>query len=278
MRTAKHYLMSIHDINRRKLCDIYDSENPVMGEAISPVLERTRGGDKSLSFEMYKTMLDGSLNPKCDFIQNEHQVRVVADGVTDWYSISEYSEKHAGKKISYSVSCVHVSEELKTKNLFGYFDEENGIDTCPNLITKALTGSGWTLSACDTLYEPDGETEKIRSFTADEKTGALSMVIDICNLFQAYPIFHGDDRTIEIHALNNHPSLSEVTYGKNISNLENKPDSSSLVTRLYVQGDYTDFGYVGIDDASQNETGLNFILNFDYYKEIGAFTDEHQAA
>lgn len=32
---------------------------------------------------------------------------------------------------------------------------------------------------------------------------------------------------------------------------------------------------MGIDDV--NPTGLPFILNFDYFKEIGAFTDEHQA-
>ena len=43
-----------------------------------------------------------------------------------------------------------------------------------------------------------------------------------------------------------------------------------------MEGEYGDFGYVGLDSA--NPTGLSYLFNFDYYKEIGAFTQEHQDA
>ena len=45
-------------------------------------------------------------------------------------------------------------------------------------------------------------------------------------------------------------------------------------TRLYVEGEYGDNGYVGIDDV--NPTGLPFLLNFDYYRELGVFTEKHE--
>jgi len=53
-------------------------------------------------------------------------------------------------------------------------------------------------------------------------------------------------------------------------------NSSDIITRLYVEGEYGEDGYVGIDDV--NPTGLSYLMNFDYYKSLGMFTDEHQAA
>lgn len=70
-----------------------------------------------------------------------------------------------------TLSCSHISEELRAKNLYRYFDDNNGIDTCDILIQTALKGSGWTLGLCDTFYEADGVTEKIRSYSCDSKTG-----------------------------------------------------------------------------------------------------------
>lgn len=171
-----------------------------------------------------------------------------------------------------------MSGALKTRNLFGYFDETNGIADCRTLCERALAGTGWTLVECDEFYESDGETVKIRSYKCDEKTGAWQMLQEICELFYAYPEFDGDAMTVTIRARRNFNGLMEVTFGKNTEHIERKLDSSGIVTRLYVQGDYTDDGYVGIDDAKDNESHLNFICNFDYYKEIGMFTPRHEAA
>lgn len=67
-----------------------------------------------------------------------------------------------------------------------------------------------------------------------------------------------------------------MIVGKNLSALTVDYDSDCIVTRLYVEGEYSEDGYVGIDDV--NPTGLSYLLNFDYYKKLGLFTDEHQAA
>ena len=40
------------------------------------------------------------------------------------------------------------------------------------MINRALTNTGWTLGECDTFYERDGETEKIRSISSSDKKGA----------------------------------------------------------------------------------------------------------
>ena len=58
--------------------------------------------------------------------------------------------------------------------------------------------------------------------------------------------------------------------------MDRKEDAADVITRLYVEGEYEDSGYVGID--SVNPTGLPFLLNFDYYRELGVFTEEHEEA
>lgn len=68
----------------------------------------------------------------------------------------------------------------------------------------------------------------------------------------------------------------EMEVGRNLTAITKSMDSSAIVTRLYVEGDYDTNEYVGIDDV--NPTGLNFLVNFDYYKEIGLFTGKHQEA
>jgi hypothetical protein len=45
---------------------------------------------------------------------------------------------------------------------------------------------------------------------------------------------------------------------------------------LYVEGEYGDNAYVGIDDV--NPTGLPFLLNFEYFRQLGLFTAEHEQA
>lgn len=68
----------------------------------------------------------------------------------------------------------------------------------------------------------------------------------------------------------------ELNFGKNLTSVTRKENTENIVTRLYVEGEYGDYGYVGIDDV--NPTGLPFLFNFEYYKQIGAFQQEHQDA
>lgn len=203
-------------------------------------------------------------------------MRLTEGDKTDWYTISAPTNIHNGNVLKFDVLCEHISGGLKTKNLFGYFDDTNGIGTCQTLAERALYGTGWTLKECDKFYESDGKTEKIRTYTCDEKTGAWEMLQAICELFNAYPDFDGETMEVTIRSKKNHDGFMEVVFGKNTEHIERKQDSTNLVTRLYVQGEYTDDGFVGIEKADKNIYGLDFICNFDYFKEIGMFTDKHQ--
>lgn len=278
MKVAKRYAMSVHDLNRKKVGDIFDTEIPSPGAAEDVRITKERNGWKEISFSISQYLTDGSRNEKCDYIRNEFQIRLTEGSKTDWYSIVVPTDIHDGEILTFNVTCEHISGSLKAKNLAGYFDDTNGIGTCQELVRRALYGTGWTLKSCDIFYEADGETEKIRSYACDEKTGAWAMIEGICNLFHAYPIYDGENRTVTIRERRNFDGLMEVTFGKNTEKIERRLDSGSLITRLFVHGDYSDAGYVGIDTAKSNERGLDFICNFDYYREIGLFGEDHEAA
>lgn len=144
------------------------------------------------------------------------------------------------------------------------------------MINRALTNTGWTIGVCDTFYEQDGVTEKIRSLSSNGKKGSYQLISDICDIFNAYPIYHGDTKTVDIRALENKLPIAELYVGKNLDSLTIESNSDNIVTRLYVEGRYSDHGYVGIDDV--NPTGLPFLLNFDYYEENGLLSNEQKDA
>ena len=267
--------LSIHDLNNKKLCDLYDSSVKVPGQAHTICLTTELNGWKEISFVL-PYMVDKKKNFRWKYIQNEYKLRLIRGDYEDWYTITRPKKSHSSGAITNTVTCYHISSLLKTKNLYLVFDDTNGIDTCPALIEKALAGTGWKLGACDTFYERDGKTEKIRSLSSDGKVGAHQLVATICNLFCAYPVYHGATKTVDIHALVNKKPLKEMIVGQNLTALTTDYDSDNLVTRLYVEGEYGEDGYVGIDDV--NPTGLPYLLNFDYYKKIGLFTEEHQEA
>ena len=178
--------------------------------------------------------------------------------------------------MSASITCQHVCSLLSKKNPFLTFDDTNGIGTAQYLLEQVLQNTGWTLKYCETFYEADGATEKIRSLKTENKRGAYLLISDICKLFSARPIYDGNEKSVTVISLNRYDSMMELNFGKNLDSIERKEDASNIVTRLYVEGEYGDHGYVGIDDV--NPTGLPYLLNFDYFRQLGLFTAEHEQA
>ena len=276
----KHYLMAVHAPNGDRLAVLYDSQSEFQNAAQNIRIRKELTGWKELSFTLNKYNAYGEENPFLDFIKNENHLHIWEDDVEDVYLIKSPTLSHSSNSMDVTVSCYHISEELKAKNLYGYFDDTNGINTCDELAALALAGTGWTISSCDTFYESDGSTEKIRSYSCDTKTGAYTMLSEICDLFKAHPIFDGANRTIQIVANDNYTGVMELLFGKNVDKISRTLASDSLVTRLYVEGEYGDYGFVGIEDAQVDgeDYGLPFILNFDYYDEIGVLTQEQRDA
>lgn len=219
-------------------------------------------------------MIEEEKNFRWQFIQPEYLVKFVDGDTTDWYILTEPAETK-NKSISMTVTCPHISTLLKAKNIYLTFDDENGIGTIQYIAEQILAGTGWSLGTVSRLTEADGETERVRSLKSTTNEGAYNLIQKLCTLFNVYPRYHGDTRKLDLIALNDRTTEWELVVGQNLESLGCKYDSKSVVTRLYVEGEYSDYGYAGIDDV--NPTGLSYLLNFDYYKNLGLFTDEHQA-
>lgn len=271
----EHISIGVYDYDGNKLCDLYDSGIQAQGQAYNISYTEELNGWKNLSFSL-PFVIDQQQNFRWDYIRSEYQIRLDIDDAIEWFLIQKPKATKDTKYIINNVDCPHISTILKTKNLYLTFDDETGVGPIDELIERALSNTGWELGECDTLYERDGTTEKVRSLNSDGKKGAYQMITDICNLFKAFPIYHGDTKTVDIHALNNKGPMSEIYIGKNLNAITTDYSTENLITRLYVEGEYGDYGYVGIDDV--NPTGLPYLLNFDYYKSIGTFTAAHQTA
>ena len=203
-------------------------------------------------------------------------MRLERAGKPDWFLLNAPKRVHKSMTVSATVTCEHVCSLLNKKNLYLTFDDTNGIGTAQYLLEQVLSGTGWQLGFCETFYESDGFTEKVRSISCDTRRGAYLLISDICKLFAAYPIYDGETRTVNIYSLNRHEEMLELNFAKNLTGVERKEDTADIVTRLYVEGEYADGGYVGIDDV--NPTGLPFLFNFDYFRELGVFTETHEQA
>ena len=174
------------------------------------------------------------------------------------------------------------------------FDDTNGIGTLPELMNRILKGTTWSFDEerSDVFYErePDengNQVVKVRSLSRGGKDGAYKLIAECCALFDGYARFDANNKKVICYSMNNHGSAGtrEMYVGKDLNALTVKHDSTSLITRLYVEGkysdttnDYTSSGtmYVGIDKVEPH--GLSYIMNFDYYRELGLFTPQHEEA
>ena len=308
---GKHETIAVFDYDRKKLCDLYDSQNDLIGQAYDIVVSTDFNGMHTLEFKIpyildpkqiseevggarYGTAVYGvsrygavsakqkNYNFRWEFLRSDFMIRYTCEKKNIWFIANKPQKSKSGKKIFGSVTCVGSENLLKTRNIYKTFDDENGIGTIDYLIEQVLAGTGWTYDSdhSDTMYENDGHTVKVRSLQSDNKKGAIDLINTLCNLFQARPIYDTDKRTVVIKAIKNRQQVLEGVVGKNLNALTVKHDSSDIATRVYIEGEYGDFGYVGIDDVEVDGEpwGLPFLVNFDYYRELGVFTQSHEEA
>lgn len=268
--------LAVFDYAKHKLCDLYDSQNDIPGQAYGiRYATNMKDGVKQLTFNI-PYMVDKKKNFRWNYLKSEYLIRIIHGNITEWFIATKPVKTKNNSGITGSVTCNGKEAILKTKNIYKEFDDDNGIGTIDMLIDEILSGTGWHRGYTDPMLEEDGVTEKIRSLNSSEKKGALDLIATVCNLFKCYPVYKSDTNTVEFYSYNNRDQVIEGRIGKNMDSLSVTPDSTDIITRLYVEGEYGDNGYVGIDSA--NPTGLNYILNFDYYREIGVLTEEHEAA
>ena len=225
---------------------------------------------------------EAHVNYRWQFIRNEYLLRLRIDEWENWFLIHAPKRKRSAKATENTVTCSDICSTLKTKNIYLEFDgDETGIGTLGELAAQVLKRTGWAYdeAGSDTIYEKDGETEKIRSFKTSGKNGAYKMICDLCTLFDAYPVFDSTDiltRKVRFRSMNNRGELREAMIGLDVNSIEIEENTEDLITRLYVEGEYGEDGYVGIDDVNLDMPGMTYLMNFSYYQNSGLFTEAHE--
>ena len=317
---AEHYSLGVYDYDRQKICELYDSNVDLVGQAYDIKVTDEQSGYHTLEFSIpymvdaeklvgsdiaslygeaiygiskFGAASGGGIrfkNYRWNYLNSDYQLRYTEDEKTIWFVASKPAKSKSSKKIMGSVISSGTESLMKTRNIYMIFDDKNGIGNMKYLMDQILMGTGWTYDEdhSDTLYEKDGTTVKVRSLSSDGKQGALGLIATVCNLFQARPIFDTDNQKVIIKAVRNREQVIEGQVGRNLTTLTVREDSSNIATRVYVEGEYGDYGYVGIDDVKVDaqgnpdetgtEWGLPFLLNFDYYRKIGVFKQTHEVA
>ena len=274
IRFSRNLVLDVFDYNNHKLCTLYDNSSDMSGQAYDVVVSTSRNGWRELSFSLPSTINDeGKVEPnyRIDYIQADYRIRLIDDDGTDWFLITEPSFSHNGYAKDVSVKAGHVCQLLKTRNLGLEFSdtEGNNVGTAEELLTTILEGTGWAVGTVYSFKEKDNSTIKKRSLIAPTKTGAFKLISNMCNLFDAKPIYHGDTKTVDIIPLNpfSKPSdggipdvsdakgVVELAYTTNIHNVTRTMNSENMVTKLYAYGSYGDVnhGYCGMDECVHHE-------------------------
>ena len=259
--------LDVYDYSGHALCSLYDSTNDLSGQATEVIVHTERNGFKELRFKLPSTYIEETeeRNYRLDYLVSDYKIRFreVKDGEEeiDWFLISESKVTHSALSTDYEIRAGHISQLLNTKNLNLEFSDEEGnnVGTIGEIAATILEGTSWHLGEVASFkeedkYAPAGK-EKVRSFTASAKTGAFKMMSDLCELFDAKPIYHGDDRSVDIIPMNpfsekldegvippdlNKKKVIELYYDKNVRNITRTLNTENLVTVFSAYGSYGD--------------------------------------
>lgn len=281
--------LDVYDYAGHALCNLYDSTNDIVGQAHDVYVNTERNGFKQLKFCL-PSECNGERNYRLDFLVSDYRIRFreVKNRQTeiDWFLISESKVTHNNFSTDYEIQAGHISQLLNTKNLNLEFsdDEGNNTGTIKQIAETILEGTGWHLGYVPVFLEEDkynlAGKEKVRSFTASAKTGAFKMMNDLCEMFDAKPIYHGEGtyeedgvqkvgRTVDILPINpfsekldegvippdlNKNKVLELYYDKSIGNISRTLNTENLVTVLTAYGSYGDRnGLASLQNAEHAE-------------------------
>ncbi len=275
LKASRSLCLDICDYENNIICNLFDNTTDISGQAHDVFVRTERNGWKELTFKIPSTCftVDGEEeNFRLQFLIADYRIRLKTETETDWYLISEAKITHDKKSKNVEVTAGHIAQLLKTKSLDLEFSDEEGNNTgtAEQILTTILEGTGWTIGHVAEFYENDGTTIKKRSLNASTNTGAFRLIEDLCDLFDAKPIYHGDERVVDIVPMNpfskelepgeipeevfNDLDVLEIHYDKNLKNIVRTVNTETMVTRLYAYGSYGDEnGMCSIQTCSHEE-------------------------
>ena len=298
LKHSRNLTLDIFDYNGNKLGNLYDNTLSVSGQGYDVFVTTQRNGWKELSFSLPGKVKNAEGededNFRLDYLKSDYRIRSIDDFGTDWFIVSEHRIRHTSDKKLYEITAGHVSQLLKYKNLDLEFSDEEGnnVGNAAELLDAILEGTGWTAGNVYIFREEHGEPvngvmpEKRRSLKAPAKTGAFKLITSMCELFDAKPVFNGDERTVDILPMNpfsvddysglpmvatqdgtklslyrmdqsNQPRVIELHYGQNVRNVSRTLNTESIVTKL---NSYGSFG-----DTTSNYCGINIAEHTVYH-------------
>ena len=295
-RTEVLYV-DVADYTGKLLCSLYDNNSDVSGQATDVFITYERNGWKELSFSLPSKCFteDGTEedNYRLDYIIADYHLRIVSEDGIDWFIINETGVRHEAFSKKTNVVAPHISQRLKNRALDLEFSisEGDNVGTADEFLKTILENTDWYPGRVAKFYEDDGETIKVRSFTAPKKTGALKLIQSLCELFEAKPVFYVDEdgkKKVDILPMNPFSKLKEgeipdsvlpnadkekylvdsnvieLHYDKSIKNLERKINAENISTRLYGYGSYGDnvSKYCSIQTAKHDE--YRYVIDQDY--------------
>ena len=251
--------MAICNYQKKIVCDLYDNQSDISGQATNVFINSERNGWKELTFDIPSTCNGENgieENYRLKYLIAEYRIKVVEDGVVDWYVISEPKITRNNFSKNVSVTAGHISQLLKHKSLDLEFSDEEGnnVGTAEELLNAILEGTGWQAGYVATFLEDDGSVKK-RTISGQAGTGALALIESLCDVFEAKPVYHGD-KTIDILPMNpfakiqpeaipaqlksDNAKILELYYSRNIHDLVKTANTDNMATRLYAYGSYGD--------------------------------------
>lgn len=272
-RGARSLHLDICDYDKNAVCNLYDNQTMLPGQATDVFVHSTRqNGWKELTFKIPSTCFDGEEeveNFRLKYLVADYTIRLQTENEEDYYLISEPRIIHDGGK-NVEVTAGHISQLLKTKNLNLEFSDQEGnnVGTAEQLLRTILKGTSWNVGNVVQFMEDDGVTPKVRSLSASVKTGAFMLVANLCEKFDAAPIYHGDTRTVDLVPLNPFSAMNnsdftaleghealELRYGTNVSSITRTLNTENLVTRLYAYGSWgsKDTGMCSLQEVEHTE-------------------------
>ena len=114
--------VGIFDYDREKICDLYDSQADVQGSAYDIEFIKNYNGVHTLSFKLpYK--YNGEINFRWQYLQSDYLIRLYYNGATEWFVASKPTKSKDSTGIIGTVMCNGLPVLLKTKNIYGEFDQ-----------------------------------------------------------------------------------------------------------------------------------------------------------
>jgi len=200
---------------------------------------------------------NGEKNKYYDKIKEKRLIEVQYIG---WFEIQEPNEKNDGLVAYKEVSCLSLENTLigkKIHDVDGVFALYDVTDTEHSLMHIISKESGWGIGHIDNEL-----LGKWRTFSIDSSQIYNLLTQDISKSFDCVFTFDTYQKQINAYKLSNIGELTDIviSYKNILKEYISESSADTIITKLKIVGSD------GVDIRSVNPSGMNYLINVDYFK------------